>query len=195
MCQTTTQCDAAQPQHKAWQRKKMHKKAKTNMKDNRIRITQSMEALSVSRDNRSAIAQLREIWPDIELALHARVKHDAIWQELRELGYSITRRNFASAIQRIRKERNAPQGRANTRRPADDPPPTPFAPAQPVPTSARPLVRGATGTGEPQPAHNTPISTNNTELERPPGITNAAWRDMQQKHKAEQRRLNSLNGD
>ncbi|MHB1621037.1 MAG: hypothetical protein ACYCTY_13855 [Sulfuricella sp.] len=63
-----------------------------------------MQKLSQGSENRSAIARIRDIFDDIEIALSAGVKREAIWEALQNEGYKMPLKTFESAIYRIRKE-------------------------------------------------------------------------------------------
>lgn len=69
------------------------------------KLIETLKELSIGKENRSATAQLRDIFDDIEAALDAGVRRQAIWKALSQAGYQITPKNFESAIHRIRKER------------------------------------------------------------------------------------------
>jgi hypothetical protein len=71
----------------------------------KLKITEVMQELSQGSENRSAIARLREIFGDIEVALNAGVKREAIWEAIQNEGYKMPLRTFESAINRIKKER------------------------------------------------------------------------------------------
>lgn len=122
-------------------------------------ISERLKALSQGK-NRSATAQLREIFNEIEATLRSGVRRKNVHQVLVESGFKITFESFELAIYRIRKEGS--KYKKHT--------------ALPSPTGA-------------------PAAPQTEELARPPGLTPAAWSEMQQKHKTEQRRLKNLNGE
>lgn len=76
------------------------------------KITEVMQTLSQGSANRSAIARIREIFGDIEIALKAGVKREAIWEVLQKEGYKMPLKTFESAINRIKKERSHKQPEA-----------------------------------------------------------------------------------
>lgn len=66
------------------------------------------EALrSLVRDDsaRSETARLRDIFPDVEIALGKGVRLASILDTLHEKGFTMTMASFKSALQRIRKEK------------------------------------------------------------------------------------------
>lgn len=67
-------------------------------------ISEKLGALAKGQ-NRSATARLREIFDDIEKALHAGVHHKDVHRTLAEDGFEFTFESFELAIYRIRKER------------------------------------------------------------------------------------------
>lgn len=69
-------------------------------------ITEVMQELSQGSENRTAIARLREIFGDIEIALNAGVKREAVWDALQNEGYKMPLKTFDSAINRIKNERS-----------------------------------------------------------------------------------------
>jgi hypothetical protein len=70
------------------------------------KITEVMHELSQGGENRKAIARIREIFADIDIAIKAGVKRPAIWAALQKEGYEdIPLRTFLSAVWRIEKER------------------------------------------------------------------------------------------
>lgn len=71
----------------------------------KLKITEKMQELSQGSENRSAIARLRDIFEDIEIALSAGVKREAIWETLKKEGYEMPLKTFESAIYRIKNER------------------------------------------------------------------------------------------
>ncbi len=76
------------------------------------KITEVMQTLSQGSANRSAIARIREIFGEIEIALQAGVKREAIWEALQNEGYKMPLKTFESAINRIKKERRHKQPKA-----------------------------------------------------------------------------------
>ena len=76
------------------------------------KITEVMQTLSQGSANRSAIARIREIFDDIEVALKAGVKREAIWEALQNEGYKMPLKTFESAINRIKNERSHKQPKA-----------------------------------------------------------------------------------
>lgn len=73
------------------------------------KIKEVMQALSEGSANRTAIGRIRDIFDDIEIALSAGVKREAIWKALDKEGIKMPLKTFESAIFRIRKERGEKQ--------------------------------------------------------------------------------------
>ena len=67
-------------------------------------ISDKLNALANGK-NRSATARLREIFDDIEKALHAGAHRKDVYQTLIENGFEITFESFELAVYRIRKKR------------------------------------------------------------------------------------------
>lgn len=120
------------------------------MDDNNI--SEKLQTLARGK-NRSATARIREIFDQIETALHAGVLRKDVHQALSESGISLSFASFELAVYRIRKERGKGVMASSTRK------------------TTSVLPEGVS-----------------KKLERPPGITNAAWSEMQVKDAAEKRR-------
>lgn len=121
------------------------------MDDNNI--SEKLQTLARGK-NRSATARIREIFDQIETALHAGVLRKDVHQALSESGISLSFASFELAVYRIRKERGKGVMASSTRKT----------------TSVLPEAGVS------------------NKLERPAGITNAAWSEMQVKNAAEKRR-------
>lgn len=74
---------------------------------NKDDIRDSLRALANDDSVRSETARLRDIFDDIEAAIAAGVKIPAILETLHKKGFKMSLAGFRSAIQRIRKEREA----------------------------------------------------------------------------------------
>lgn len=124
----------------------------------KLKITEKMQELSQGSENRSAIARLRDIFDDIEIALSAGVKREAIWETLKKEGYEMPLKTFESAIYRIRgkKKQQPHSGQSEAKIKSD--------------------------------VKNTDKRQAGEEIARPPGITDVGWSEMKAKARAEKRK-------
>jgi len=65
----------------------------------------ALRALTEDTSARSETARLRDVFDEIEAALNAGVRREAVLATLHENGFTMTFTGFKSALQRIRKER------------------------------------------------------------------------------------------
>lgn len=65
-------------------------------------ISNRLRALAADSEKRSTIAQLRDVYDDVEAALEAGVKRTTIVEELAKLGIVMTLATFDSNLKRIR---------------------------------------------------------------------------------------------
>jgi hypothetical protein len=154
----------------------MDKKSNTQMK---------MRTLAQGEENRSAHARIADDFDDIELAINKGVKREAIWEAWNEQQkFKVKKKTFYSAIFRIlntRKENSYPS-KTHSLPLVHESPPVSIAP---------PLINEPSDSNE-----RVNVVTEDSLLQRPDGITEAVWNELQQKHKKEERRKKHLlNGD
>lgn len=77
-------------------------------------ISKRIRALAEDASKRSTIAQLRDVFDDVEAALAAGVKRVTILEELSNLGIKMSLATFDSNLKRIRKKRVATKARPQT---------------------------------------------------------------------------------
>lgn len=65
----------------------------------------ALRALTEDTSARSETARLRDVFDEIEAALNAGVRREAVLATLHESGFTMSFTGFKSALQRIRKER------------------------------------------------------------------------------------------
>lgn len=130
-------------------------------------ISEKLKELAASK-NRPAIARLRDIFDDIEAALHAGVRRKDIHKTLNESGFKITFESFELAIYRIRKDRCAEKKQKVEVK------------------AASPNVL--------QPSSPAAITTSNDDLIRPAGVTDARWSEIkaEKRTKARNQKLNQV---
>lgn len=87
-------------------------------------------ALATESDSRSKVAQLRSVITEVEAALAAGVKRQAIIAELEKHGLVMTLASFDSAMRRIRESRS---GKPSPPSAAPTPPPLPPVAPPPEP--------------------------------------------------------------
>ncbi|KAF1003912.1 MAG: hypothetical protein GAK28_04375 [Luteibacter sp.] len=68
-------------------------------------LTGALRALTEDATARSDTARLRDVMDEVEAALKAGVRREAVLAKLHENGFTMTLASFKSALQRIRKER------------------------------------------------------------------------------------------
>lgn len=71
------------------------------------KLTMTLKLLANS-NARSETARIRDVFEQIESALHAGVSRSMILDSLHEQGFKMTLRSFESAIYRLRKEKRTP---------------------------------------------------------------------------------------
>lgn len=79
------------------------KKAKMGNKT----LQEKLKDQAESDSSRSATARLRDVFDDVEAAIAAGVKHNAIRKTLSESGLNFTKSSFIDALNRIRKNKGA----------------------------------------------------------------------------------------
>ncbi|WP_230182707.1 hypothetical protein [Aquabacterium sp. CECT 9606] len=75
-------------------------------------LASALRALAEDSGARSETARLRDVFADIEAALSAGVRREAVLATLHENGFTMTFTGFKSALQRIRKERTEASSKA-----------------------------------------------------------------------------------
>lgn len=76
---------------------------------NNQRISEVLQALATSHENRTEIARLRDVFDGVETALAAGVSRITILDALHRQGFSMTLKTFDNAIYRIRKRNKTKQ--------------------------------------------------------------------------------------
>jgi predicted transcriptional regulator len=163
-----------------------------NSKQEKLERDKLVEKLSeiASGSRRSKTVRLREIFDDIEAAKASGATNKEIVAGLAEIDLIFDVNNFKNAVSRIRKERII---QALTCTNIDPEIPTTLLKHA---TSQSSLL-SAIGTTKSKPDSKRRLTTTSSALKetqvdsliRPAGITSAAWTEMQQKHKANLRRL------
>lgn len=125
------------------------------MNDNNI--SEKLKGLAIGK-NRSATARLREIFDDVEAALHAGARRKDVHQALKECGFTFSFEGFELAIYRIRKEKGDLKNHK--------------APARRIHEEVHGLKSG---------------TSNDNGTVRPPGITDAEWSEIRMKAASIQR--------
>lgn len=69
----------------------------------------ALKALASGTDARSETAKLRDVFDDVENALKAGVKRQAVLETLKDAGINLTLKGFDTALHRIRKQRKKAQ--------------------------------------------------------------------------------------
>ena len=131
-------------------------------------LSMKLRALASGR-NRSATARIREKFDEIEAALKASVPRIEVHKALVEDGIDITFESFELAIYRIRKERKQSN----------------IIQSKQIDPTSQNQEKTALDTHENK-------GIRETVLEKPKGITDAEWKDRQQKHMKEQRHQRNL---
>lgn len=130
--------------------------------------------------SRSKIARLREIFEDVEAAKALGLSHKQIVATLEKQGLKFDLGTFEITRFRILKERRLAEGSIETRNFLNNEVPKKIEKATQVKSKLTETKKEKLEEGE---------------LERPPGITSAAWSEMLTQHRAEQRRLRKLIGE
>lgn len=68
-------------------------------------LSEALRGLVQDSSARSETARLRDIFNDVEAALQAGVRREAVLATLHEKGFTMSLNGFKTALQRIRKER------------------------------------------------------------------------------------------
>lgn len=134
----------------------------------KLKITEKMQELSQGSENRSATARLRDIFEDIEIALTAGVKREAIWEALKKEGYEMPLKTFESAIYRIKNKKGKKK-------------------QQPHSGQSEAKIKSE--------VKNTDERQAGEEIARPPGITDFGWSEMKAKARAEKRKQKLNSGE
>lgn len=156
---------------------------------NQKAIREELQKLGDST-NRPGAKVMRELMNDIQTSIEKGVTRKLIYEKLKDNGFKITYGSFLVTLKRLRKEmRDLAESTATERSTRSDSAETSIS----SPHNTSPLSAGQqTNLGHDPP----PPKPAASDLVRPPGITPAAWTEMQQKHKAELRRQrNLLNGE
>jgi hypothetical protein len=153
--------------------------------DEREKLVEKLREITKG-SRRSKISRLREIFDEVETAKSNGASNKTIVAGLAEVGLIFDVNNFKNARSRILKDRAlAAMANQHLRNMSIESPAVVHVASPPN------AEKQANRVHDPPP----PKPTAGV-LERPPGITPAGWTEMQQKHKAEQRRQrNILNGE
>jgi|GEM_PF-3100527 len=154
----------------------MDKKSNTQMK---------MRTLAQGEENRSAHARIADDFDDIELAINKGVKREAIWEAWNEQQkFKVKKKTFYSAIFRILNTRKESSSSTNTL-------------LLPLVLESSPVSTTPNSISEqPDSTVRVNVVADESLLQRPDGITEAVWNEMQQKHKKEVRlKKYLLNGE
>jgi hypothetical protein len=73
--------------------------------DGESALVEALRGLKQDTSARSETARLRDIFDEVEAALKAGVRREAVLATLHEQGFTMTLLGFKTALQRIRKER------------------------------------------------------------------------------------------
>ena len=80
------------------------------MSEEESQLVTALRALRNDATARSDTARLRDIFDEVEAALRSGVRQEALLGALNQNGFQMKTAGFKSALQRIRKERNAQSG-------------------------------------------------------------------------------------
>ena len=152
--------------------------------DKKSNTQKKMQTLAEGEENRSAHARIADDFDDIELAINKGVKREAIWEAWNEQqNFKVKKKTFYSAIFRIINTRKESSSSSNILL-------LPLVLESSVSTSPRHISE------QPDSTARVNVVTEESLLQRPDGITEAVWNELQQKHKKEERRKKHLlNGD